>query len=301
MAKNNFSKVAIGAVIFPANLEFFEDFLQSLQRQTEKNFRLVLFNDGCDHQELEKQLKPFEAIKYDIVNATKTTPSEIRVELIEHIKAEQYEIIIFADTDDCFSKDRVASSIEKLKDNVDIVVNDLSLISKDGALIRDRVWKNRFSDLKVDLEFLMQQNVLGLGNTAINTKLLQFKIQADTNIPFFDWAFYLQLFHHTEGIKCATIEATTYYRQHGSNMLGLGAEITLERLEKLWDIKKRMYSFAKKLDLPNIDMYISKHNSFKKEVLENPERAKEHILRLNNLEDLFWFEEINTINERNTA
>ena len=293
MANTNSSKTAVASVIFPANLEFFREFLQSISRQTEKDFELVLFNDGCDPKELKGHLDYFPELRHSVVGATKGSPSEIRIELIEYLKSEQYEVLIFADTDDFFSADRVELAIKAIKNNADIVVNDLSLVSKEGKLIQDRVWAKRFPGLNVDLDFLMRQNVLGLGNTAIKTKLLGFEIQVDKDIPFFDWIFYLQVFHHRRNISCATSDAITYYRQHESNMLGLGAEITPERLNKLWDIKSGIYSFAKKISLPKIEFYISEHRRFKKEVLENASKTREHISKLNNLENLFWFEEIN--------
>lgn len=301
MEKEHQSRIVVAAVIFPANLDFFEDFLQSMNCQTEKNFDLVLFNDGCDYSELKRYLKPFEGLRYRIVDATKKNPSEIRVELIEYLKSEDYEIIVFADTDDYFSENRVALSLKEIEDNADIVVNDLSLVSREGKLIQDRVWKRRLPNLKLDLDFLLAQNVLGLGNTAIRAKLLQFEVEVDGSINFFDWIFYLQVFFNAKNLKCAVIGATTFYRQHELNTLGLGAEITRDRLEKLWNIRGRIYSFAQKLNIPNIESHLANHSAFKKEVLDDEQRLKNYILKVNNIENLFWFEEINLNNERNTT
>lgn len=295
------SDIAVASVIFPNNLRFFDDFLNSLSQQTEKNFDLILFNDGCNHIKLHRHLGAFVDINCRIIDVENKTPSEIRVALIEHIRSARYKIIVFGDTDDYFSDNRIELSVKAIREGANIAVNDLSIVTENGSLISDRIWKNRLNGLEVDLKFLLGQNILGLSNTAITTDLLTFNIQVDKNLNLFDWIFYLQIYNLGENVQCRFIDATTYYRQHLSNTLGHKRRYTKEELVNLWETKGRVYAFAKKLKQPFLERYISEHKRFKREVLDSEERLKGHILQLNKIENLFWFEEINFSNERNTT
>lgn len=294
-------EIAVASVIFPSNLRFFDVFLNSLSQQTENNFDLILFNDGCNHIELKKHLRTFNDISCRIIDIENKTPSEIRVELIEYIRLAGYRIIVFADTDDYFSNNRIELSVKAINEGANIVVNDLSAVTEEGSLIKERIWRNRLHEVEIDLKFLLRQNVLGLSNTAITKDLLTFDIQVDKKLNLFDWIFYLQIFNLGKKVECRFIDATTYYRQHFANTLGLKTKYTKEGLVNLWEIKGKVYAFAQKLKFPFLQKYILEHERFKREVLDDYEGLKSHILQLNKIENLFWFEEINFSNERNTT
>ena len=294
-------KTAVASVIFPSNMKFFSDFLKSLNNQTNKRFDLVLFNDGCERRSLQKHLESLEGIRTYIMEGNATKPAEIRVELIEAVKSNGYTQIVFGDTDDFFSINRLELCLLEFESGAEIVVNDLSTISEDGTLIQDRIWKKRLSETEINLEFLLSKNLLGLGNTALRTSLLDFEIELDLQVAFFDWMFYLQVFHQNLNIKTRPIDAITYYRQHELNTIGLNKHLSVEQLKKRAAVKHEVLKFAEKLKMPNTKLHLEKLRKFEEEILQNRDRFTAHVLLLNKIDDLFWFEEINLFDEIDTA
>ena len=59
MIKQSSLSVCVVTTIFPDNLNFFQDFLDGLSCQTYWNFDLIIYNDGCNHDELVKKLHGF--------------------------------------------------------------------------------------------------------------------------------------------------------------------------------------------------------------------------------------------------
>ncbi len=286
------SKTVIAAVIFPANLVYFDDFVSSLQNQTESIFDLLLINDGCNDLEIEQILTQY-SISYEIRCAVSGSPAQIRVQLIGILKNSKYEFIIFGDTDDFFSPNRLEKCIEALRDdNMDIVFNDLTIVNKESKIISPNIWGNRKEANEVNLEFLVRYNVLGLGNTAIRRSVLDFELKLNANITTFDWIFYLQVFYHYRALKCGFLkEVTTFYRQHSQNTLGIVTNYSREKLEFLLSTKEKVLQFASYLGIKEANEQLALVYTFRKTYFGNDEKLNKKIKSLNNQKELFWFEE----------
>ena len=288
--------VAFISVIFPNNLKYFNSFLESLSKQSFIKFDLLLFNDGCDENDLFRELEQFD-LEFKIFAPKSDIPVIIRSEIINYLKGSGYELLIFGDTDDTFSENRIWKSQEMItKEDYDIVFNDLSIIDNKGKIKCRSIWNQRFIEnkIKVDFDFLSRYNVLGLGNTSIKTLVLEgFILKTDTSIPVFDWIMFLQLLNFTPELKIGFSKEETFYRQHNQNTLGLSNQINQSMLEKSYDVKSRVYDFC---NLHNIELSagnFAEHKKFKELILNDAKQMKAYLERINNSKnELFWFEEV---------
>lgn len=208
-------KIAFLTTVFPMKEEFLEDFFNSLENQTYKNFDLVVVNDNYDDfKTIKKKYKALNIIEIKYSN----TFAKNREFGINWCKKNNYDILIFGDSDDYFSKNRVEKSIEVLK-KYNIIVNDLTLFNKDGIVV-DKYFSQRIKNKTlIDYKFIEDKNIFGLSNTAINLHILDNKVKFPKNIVAVDWYFFKKLLKKYSALF--TNEIITYYRQYENNTLGL--------------------------------------------------------------------------------
>ncbi len=203
--------------IFPMKEQFLIDFFDSLSRQTYDNFDVVVVNDGYDNFYDVK-------IKYQNLSIIELpysgTPAKNREYGINYCIECKYDILIFGDSDDYFSNNRVELSLNILNSN-DIVVNDVSLFD-DRGVYETMYISNRLSDnSKVNYSYIKNKNIFGLSNTALKINILS-EVSFDKDLVAVDWYLYKGLLKNS----CKAIftnKAITYYRQHKDNTVGLQA------------------------------------------------------------------------------
>jgi hypothetical protein len=146
------------------------------------------------------------------------TPAKNREFGINFCKYEEYEYLIFGDSDDYFSDNRVELSLSVLNKN-DIVVNDVSLFD-DNCVYETMYMSNRLEDnSKISYEYIKNKNIFGLSNTAIKLDILE-EVVFDEGIIAVDWELYRGLLK--DGCSAIfTNEMITYYRQYKDNTVGL--------------------------------------------------------------------------------
>lgn len=270
------SSVAFFTTVFPASMEYFNDFLFSLENQSNTDFDLIIVNDGVDNLKnyfLKTTL--FNIIELPSVGG----PIQNRITGIEFVKKSNYNYLIFGDSDDYFERNRVSVSLEMLE-NYNIVVNDLTLFNK-KRIIKEKYLSNRLSNLSlINYDFLLDKNILGLSNTAIKVSVVG-DLSFCEKLIAYDWYFFSKLlFKNNRAIF--TNETQTFYRQHNANIAGLGFNST-DSIIRAIKVKIAHYECLRNID----DRFDELLLKLKKINIENINLVKEDI------DDLFWWE--NTI------
>jgi hypothetical protein len=218
-------KIALLTTIFPMKIEYLYDFFNSLEKQTYKNFDVVIINDGYKNFELLRT-------KYNTLNIIEIKYSDTIAKNREHginyVIENNYDILIFGDSDDYFSSNRVEISVKFLETN-DIIVNDLSLVNDKVVYCRKYISNRIKSNSVIKYDFIKNKNIFGLSNTALNVQILD-KIIFDIDLIAVDWFLYKKLLK--AGYKAIfTNETETYYRQYENNTIGLN---TTDNTFPLW-------------------------------------------------------------------
>ena len=207
--------VAFLTTIFPMKEQFLIDFFDSLNRQTYDKFDVVVVNDGYDNfYDVKMKYQNLSIVELPYSD----TPAKNREYGINYCIDNKYDILIFGDSDDYFSDNRITKSI-KLLSSHDIVVNDLTTFDKTGIL-HDKYISNRIeNNLIINYNFIKDKNIFGMTNTAINLNILN-KVKFDDSLIAVDWFMFKDLLKL--GHKAIfTNEIISYYRQHFDNTIGL--------------------------------------------------------------------------------
>lgn len=206
---------SIFSVIYPQSVQYFDEFIASLSKQTDKDFILYLANDGVPDNDLETILGKF-SLNVRVANFS-GSPSYIRKKAIGWVKDQNIDYIIFADSDDYFSSNRVERTRELLVKH-DIIVNDLVLVGDTTAHQVPLLSKRFHEGEEITALKISEANCMGLSNTGMRVKRIPaFFSSIPDDIIAFDWAFFtLALKEGANALFTATMN--TYYRQHSANI-----------------------------------------------------------------------------------
>lgn len=229
------SKTVVLTTVFPACKEYLEEYFNSLKKQTDTNFDILVINDGID--DFEECL-----LAHDILHVIEYKVSESTAknrELgINYAVELGYEHIVFADSDDYFSANRIELTISALVDN-DIVFNELVLFDKEQT-INDFLVSN-LSEIRIDPQSLLKSNILGLSNTAIRTSIIKKKVVFNENLIAVDWYFFSTLIYDGNPKIAFLKEVNTYYRQYNANTVGMNYRLTDQKLNLILKTKEIHY------------------------------------------------------------
>lgn len=261
---------------------YFEDFLESCDKQTNKEFDLTIVNDGLSS--LEAMIKNHPMLNVSIKDY-KGSISENRLYGLNLAKQKGYKYIILADSDDFFSDNRVQKTKEILSQH-EIVANEFDLVNINGKKIDSQYITHRLSNNSIiDFEFIKSKNILGFSNSAFRTNLLPENIEIPKDINVIDWFFYTILLY--AGHKAVfSNEMTTYYRQYSENMLGINNE-TSENYEKKLALKAKHYKYLSS-SIPEFEPLARKYS----EVDNLDDIQIESLLQNNKITHPLWWENI---------
>lgn len=271
------------SVIYPDNLIFFNSFLKSLESQTDKDFILLLFNDGVEN--LSDYVKNL-SISYEEV-IVRGSINDIRTEVFNYLKESEFKFVIFGDTDDYFPENRVAVNKLLLAKN-DIVANDLCLVTAQEKTIAKYYWKER-KEVKqlIDLSAILKYNFLGLGNTAIRTVVLPLNVTFNKETVAVDWMLFTRILMNNVKV-CFTSKTFIYYRQHENNVIGR-KPLTLEKFKTEFKVKLNHYTILGKENKAYSEI-ANKYQLLEERVKEmNSKDLSKYYFKKNNP---FWWEEI---------
>ena len=206
-------KTAVLTVVYEEVQSYINDFMNSLQKQTDTNFDLIIINDGFN--QLEKFVSRFN-INSRILHF-KTSFVGTRKQGIRWLKEEGYDTVVFADSDDYFNWQRVELT-KKLLINYDLVCNELILFGENISGIMPMASSRFYDGQLLTLKNIYHGNIMGMSNTGARLKCILPLIDIiPDDVVAFDWILYsLALL---KGCTCVfTNKAKTYYRQHSNNI-----------------------------------------------------------------------------------
>lgn len=201
--------------VYPQATKYFHHFRECLEKQSNSDFELVIFNDGCAEKDLELLIgRQYQTKIYQ--NNGKSI-AEVRISGLKTLVSDVYENIIFADIDDICSPNRV-QYVKQYLNLYPMVVNDLVLVNEDCNVLTENLISNILGDGQfIFHSTIKSSNIMGMSNSAIKRNMINVKflesILEDTIA--FDWSFYTEMLHRTNAIFING--AQTYYRQHGQN------------------------------------------------------------------------------------
>ena len=287
-------KVCFVSVVHQNIEDYLIDFFNSLKTQSFKYFEVILFNDGCDNNNLINLGEGLNITIFDV----KGSPNEIRNEMILFLIDSDFEYCVFGDADDFFEKNRIEENINFLN-NHDIVVNDVHLVNGEGELIKKNYFSNRLDNLSlIDFDFILDKNILGLGNTAIRTNILCKSLLVSSSLLAVDWHVFSKIIYVKKPRTIFINTGSVFYRQYNGNMIGL-SKLSLEKVRFVVNVKIEHYKSLSSLDeifKNKLKKYLNL-NSF----LEINENARAYFDKIKNTEKkcLFWWEEAHIIEELN--
>jgi len=244
----------IFSTIYPDSKKYFDEFINSINSQTYKNFKIFLVLNGTN---LTKNQKNKINNDYSIFKIN-TGWQKSRVEGLKKLLKNKPKFIFFADSDDILDKNRIKLSLNKIGKN-DFLVNNCYLFQK--KLTNKKIWLNRKSK-KITLKQIDYKNYVGCSNTTVKGIALK-KIlkQIDIKLVAFDWCMAkLLLLNKYKGIYIR--HPLTYYRQYSNNTSSL-IKITKKKIKK--DLKCK---------LENLKYFLNYGLKYKNKIKELEDKQK---------------------------
>ena len=277
--KNN--TLLIG-VIYPKIQKYLVDYCKSIKSQDINKFDILILNDGFIGE------FPLKNKRITIINIkNKLTPAEIRMLGIGYAIENDYKYVIFSDTDDYFSSNRISVSINKLE-KYDFVFNELYLINEKKDVIQKSYYNLTLKKIEYTsyLE-IVNGNLFGLGNTAVKVIKLKELFIPKEIIATDWWIFSILLLNKCKGgfIK----EVITYYRQHNNNFIGISKKLNKNILQK--GIK------TKQIHYKNLLTYCKDHKMKGATKIYSKKLEEINTLNRNIQDDIFCKRYIDVINK----
>ncbi len=290
------NKIAFLTTIYPIDELYITDFFESLIKQTNSNFDVIIVNDRFSN--LDKFKKEYSSLNIIELSAVGSIAKN-RELLIKQAIISGYNYAVFGDIDDYFDYRRLEVLESLLKTN-DIVINDLTTFNKKN-IIKERMFSARVNNLSIiSLDFIMDKNIFGLSNTAIKLQgLISKEISFPSKLIAVDWYFFSNLLLKNKK-AIFTNETLTYYRQHDKNTAGIG---TINAVTILKAIKVKLIHYRSMKEENNKYQSLYKQTQQLAIWLNNKENITEYVrINTKNLHSPLWWEttKLGHISELNT-
>ena len=210
-------KIAFGTVIYEQAWLWWEEFADSINKQSMQEFDVLILNDGVSSEETIKIKEKIRCKTYIFDVTHSATISEIRIQLLNMSKKLGYDLLVLGDFDDTFSNNRVENIVKEWNEDICFYYHNLKY--EDSG---DNVF-TELPDIVDDIGQILEYNFLGLGNTAINLRLLSNDFissleNVETNV--FDWYLYSKILLYGK-VGQLIKDANTIYRQQDNNLAGI--------------------------------------------------------------------------------
>ena len=217
------NNIILITTIFPASIDYLDDFFTSLENQIEKNFDVLVVNDGIKNFHFfQKKYFNLNLIEFK----SHKSAAKNREVGINKAKELKYKKIIWGDSDDFFPKNRILE-ISKLLDNHNIVVNELNLYvnEKFEKALLGKFYKNGL----YRIDDIIDKNIIGFSNLAVKSEIIPDKIDFDDDLIAIDW-FFATILLLKNNYFYFTNTTSSFYRQHDKNLIGANTFIDIEKI-----------------------------------------------------------------------
>ena len=218
------SKHVFVTFLYPGAEKYLNQFIHSLNNQTDNDFDIIVHNDGLKNidflfNKLKRPIKFFESGCKNLF--------DIRLQTFKRCKSEGYKYIIIGDPDDYFENNRISITKGFLKD-YNLVVNDVTLINEFGQIKKEKIFSSRLDNYSsIKLKDIINYNFIGFTNSAFLVDLISddFNI-SNKNVIAVDWLLFTILL--SKKIKAIfTSDTVSFYRQHQNNIASLDSEVII--------------------------------------------------------------------------
>lgn len=258
-------KVAFGTVIYKQARGFFDDLMESVVNQTDKDFDVLIVNDNYSKEELaELNMAPDVFVDLE---PRHVSIAQTRIEMIRAAKHAGYDLLVVSDADDTFSPNRIAEYKKAYEMDKSCAFYYNELVTDGGKVVLENLPE------KVDsAKAISQSNFIGMSIAGINLNMIDdafIDSLSEGDCPVFDWYFYTRLLMDIGAGKLVK-NAPTIYRIHDGNQVGLTHNVDQEyqvklnhykNLAKRYPYFKHLYDDLKALDINKIDTSKS-HNGY---------------------------------------
>lgn len=252
-------KTAVLTTWYPSVEPYLEKFITSINNQTDKNFSLIILNNRfLNSKKFKKKInKKINVIEiFSRLNNITTN----RKKLIKFAIKMQFENLIFSDSDDYFTKNRIFLTKKNLRNN-DIVVNQI-LIKKNKRNPIKFIKENIIKSIKEKKFDLTKSNIFGLSNTALKSQHVKKIIgQINKNVKIFDWFFWILI----KPLKKSVIfekKIKTFYNLHGDNQTFTYSKMNNNNYLDLLKIRKKNFFYLQKTNRFYFKYYLEEKKNY---------------------------------------
>ena len=286
-------KVAILTVFYPEMVNNYKEYLSCISNQTYKDFTLVIVDDNFP-KDTSKLIKKYN-LKYHIISSNKH-PQLNRIEGLKYCYDQNFDIVIFSDSDETMSHERVGKIFKFFCVNVGV-----DLVFNNSIAKSDESFFTLFYKEKIELVDILDFNMLGYGAMNCRRSHIPFIIKnINLNIYAFDWWLALIFLIENKNIYFLK-DVKNYYRIHENNFVGPALSINEKRV--LQSIQTKLVVYKEMLNYCERNGFHSKGFIFKKKysdtkdlssyILENGSEGYlknvKHYFR--NFKNIYWWQE----------
>lgn len=204
------SSTALYTTIYPGEEAYLKPWYNSVNDQTDNDFDIVIGLDAFTPEQVFEHVGQKISARF-VVADQGATPVEVRTKPIE-LMVNEYEQVVFTDSDDILHPGRVAAAKEDLR-ICDLSACALEIVNEDGAGA-DQMFPMKEHVAIEDL--LPVSNVFGLSNTAYRCELLKNLMPFPRECVMMDWFMVTKAWLMGAEIYRNPLPLMSY-RQHGAN------------------------------------------------------------------------------------
>jgi len=241
-------KIIMFGVLYPKMENFWKEYVSCVNLQDDLDFELWFINNNFSlinnvREDVDENIK-IRIFDLDILGLTGPKLWKQIIHLLSReTKKENVDSIIFTDTDDTFTSDRV-SKMKKALLSEKIVFTDLIPQTSDGK-IKGELWYGSSVPVVVSFKDIVSKNLLGLGHTAIYADLLSKIYPISSELVVTDWWIYASLL--SQGYTAYFLKnCPYYYRQHSNTIAGVRSNFDADYIKYGLKLKMKHYSFLLK-------------------------------------------------------